>query len=84
MKNIIRLATRNSPLALKQANMVKQLMSKSCEIKIVPMTSSGDTVSQKVFKQHGGKELVYIPCLNSNEDQINMIQSMVNENIGGW
>ena len=38
----------------------------------------------KLFKQHGGKELVYIPCLNSNEDQINMIQSMVNENIGGW
>jgi len=32
-------------------------MSKSCEIKIVPMTSSGDTVSQKVFKQHGGKGL---------------------------
>ena len=57
MKNIIRLATRNSPLALKQANMVKQLMSKSCEIKIVPMTSSGDTVSKKIFKQHGGKGL---------------------------
>tara|TARA_X000000368_G_scaffold399450_1_gene370429 strand:- start:356 stop:1351 length:996 start_codon:yes stop_codon:yes gene_type:complete len=38
----------------------------------------------ELFKQHGGKELVYIPCLNSNEDQINMIQSMVNENIGGW
>ena len=57
MKNIIKLATRNSPLALKQADMVKQLMSKSCEIKIVPMTSSGDTVSQKVFKQHGGKGL---------------------------
>ena len=57
MKNIIKLATRNSPLALKQADMVKQLMSKSCEIMIVPMTSSGDTVSQKVFKQHGGKGL---------------------------
>ena len=57
MKNIIKLATRNSPLALKQADMVKEIMSKSCEIKIVPMTSSGDTVSQKVFKQHGGKGL---------------------------
>jgi len=57
MKNIIKLATRNSPLALKQADMVKRLMSKSCEIMIVPMTSSGDTVSQKVFKQHGGKGL---------------------------
>ena len=57
MKNIIKLATRNSALALKQADMVKEIMSKSCEIKIVPMTSSGDTVSQKVFKQHGGKGL---------------------------
>ena len=57
MKNIIKLATRNSPLALKQADLVKQLMSKNCEVKIVPMTSSGDTVSQKVFKQHGGKGL---------------------------
>ena len=57
MKNIIKLATRNSPLALKQADMVKQLMSQNYEIEIVPMTSSGDTVSQKVFKQHGGKGL---------------------------
>ena len=57
MKNIIKLATRNSPLALKQADLVKQIMSKSCEIKIVPMTSSGDTASKKVFKQHGGKGL---------------------------
>jgi len=57
MKNIIKLATRNSPLALKQADMVKQLMSKNFDIKIMPMTSSGDTVSQKAFKQHGGKGL---------------------------
>ena len=57
MKNIIKLATRNSPLALKQADMVKQLMSKNFDIKIIPMTSSGDTVSQKAFKQHGGKGL---------------------------
>jgi hydroxymethylbilane synthase len=57
MKKIIKLATRNSPLALKQADLVKQIMSKNCEIKIVPMTSSGDTVSKNVFKQHGGKGL---------------------------
>jgi hydroxymethylbilane synthase len=57
MKNIIKLATRNSPLALKQAHMVKQLMSQSVGIEIVPMTSSGDTVSQKTFKIHGGKGL---------------------------
>ena len=44
MKNIIKLATRNSTLAIKQADMVKEIMSESYEIKIVPMTSSGDTV----------------------------------------
>ena len=57
MKNIIRIATRNSPLALKQANMIKQLLMPSIPCEIVPMTSSGDTVSEKVFKEHGGKGL---------------------------
>ena len=57
MKNIIRIATRNSPLALKQANMAKELLMPSISCEIVPMTSSGDTVSEKVFKDHGGKGL---------------------------
>ena len=57
MKNIIRIATRNSPLALKQADMVKDLLSPSVDCKIISMTSSGDTVSQKAFKEHGGKGL---------------------------
>ena len=37
-----------------------------------------------LFIENGGEDLVYIPCLNSNEDQINMLQSMVQENITGW
>ena len=37
-----------------------------------------------LFKQNGGEKLVYIPCLNSNEDQISMLHSMINENIKGW
>ena len=37
-----------------------------------------------LFIENGGEDLVYIPCLNSNEDQINMLQSMVQENIIGW
>jgi hydroxymethylbilane synthase len=57
MKNIIRIATRNSPLALKQAEMVKNLLTPSVDCKIISMTSSGDTVSQKAFKEHGGKGL---------------------------
>ena len=57
MKNIIRIATRNSPLALKQANIVKDLLTPSADCKIISMSSSGDTVSQKAFKEHGGKGL---------------------------
>ena len=37
-----------------------------------------------LFIENGGEDLVYIPCLNSNQDQINMLQSMVQENITGW
>ena len=57
MKNIIKIATRNSPLAIKQANMVKELLVPYADCKIISMSSSGDTVSQKVFKEHGGKGL---------------------------
>ena len=57
MKNIIRIATRNSPLALRQATMVKNLLASDINCELVPMTSSGDTFSSKRFKQHGGKGL---------------------------
>ena len=38
----------------------------------------------ELFKENGGEDLVYIPCLNSNNDQINMLHSIVKENILGW
>ncbi len=57
MNNIIRIATRNSPLALEQAKMVRDILAKDNEVEIVPMTSSGDKVSPKEFKIHGGKGL---------------------------
>ena len=57
MKNIIRIATRNSPLALEQARMVSSMLSKHNKVEIVAMVSSGDKVSPKEFKIHGGKGL---------------------------
>ena len=39
---------------------------------------------KELFIENGGENLNYIPCLNSNEDQINMLQAMVEENIQGW
>ena len=57
MKNIIRIATRNSPLALEQARMVSSILSKHNKVETVSMVSSGDKVSPKEFKIHGGKGL---------------------------
>ncbi len=60
MTKYIKLATRKSPLALKQANMVKEyLLTKNIfeSIDIVSMSTSGDTVDSKTFKKEGGKGL---------------------------
>ena len=38
----------------------------------------------KLFIENGGEELVYIPCLNSNKDHINMINNMIEQNIKDW
>ena len=57
MNNIIRIATRNSPLALEQAKMVTKVLSKHNKVEIISMSSSGDKVSPKKFKAHGGKGL---------------------------
>ena len=57
MNNIIRIATRNSPLALRQANIIKDILKDKIKAQLVPMTSSGDRVSTKEFKQFGGKGL---------------------------
>jgi hydroxymethylbilane synthase len=57
MEDIIRIATRNSPLALIQAKKVEAILKQDAKIKVKPMTSSGDKVSDKMFKQRGGKGL---------------------------
>ena len=71
MKNIIRIATRNSPLALRQATMVKDLLASDINCELVPMTSSGDTFSSKRFKQHGGKGL-FLKELHHNHALIHL------------
>ena len=38
----------------------------------------------KLFIENGGEELVYIPCLNSSKDHINMINNMIEQNIKDW
>ena len=60
MRENIKLATRESPLALRQANIVRDhLLEKGVfkNIDIVSMTTSGDSASEKVFKSEGGKGL---------------------------
>ncbi|MBC85430.1 MAG: hydroxymethylbilane synthase [Acidimicrobiaceae bacterium] len=57
MSEIIRIATRNSPLALRQANIVKDILKDSVKSKLIPMTSSGDSATSKEFKKLGGKGL---------------------------
>ena len=58
--NKIKLATRKSPLALKQANMVRDYLVDNKifnDIILVPMTTAGDKVDSKTFKRDGGKGL---------------------------
>ena len=60
MRENIKLATRESPLALRQADIVRDhLLEKGVfkNIDIVSMTTSGDSASEKVFKSEGGKGL---------------------------
>ena len=60
MTDNIKLATRKSPLALKQANIVKDYLLNNNifkNIELVSMSTSGDTVDSKEFKKHGGKGL---------------------------
>ena len=38
----------------------------------------------ELFIENGGEELIYIPCLNSQEDHINMIDNMIEQNIKDW
>ncbi len=59
-QHIIRIATRRSPLALRQANYVKQLIETAdpltrCEL--LPMTTTGDTSSEASLRREGNKGL---------------------------
>lgn len=57
MKDIIKIATRKSPLALAQAALVESIICKNIKTRLMPMTSSGDTMNAADFKNHGGKGL---------------------------
>ena len=39
---------------------------------------------RELFLEHGGKKFGYIPCLNDGLDHIEMIRSIINNNIQGW
>ena len=60
MQGNIKLATRKSPLALRQANLVKDNLLDNnifSNVEIVAMSTSGDNVDQETFKKNGGKGL---------------------------
>lgn len=60
MRNVVRIATRKSPLALWQANFVKsQLLQHYPEliIELVPMTTQGDQILDRSLSKVGGKGL---------------------------
>ena len=38
----------------------------------------------KLFKENGGEELVYIPCLNSSDEHLDIIKGILDENLNGW
>ena len=60
MQDDIKLATRESPLALRQANIVKDYLLDNNifdKIDIVAMSTSGDRADNETFKRNGGKGL---------------------------
>ncbi len=60
MKKIIKIATRQSPLAIKQAEIVREIILNhfnEIEVILVPMVSTGDNIDSKIFKSNGGKGL---------------------------
>jgi len=60
MPEAIRIATRESPLALWQANTVRQLImahNPGTNVELVPMTTKGDQIQHVALSQVGGKGL---------------------------
>ena len=70
MSRIIRLGTRKSELALKQAEIVKHKLSKlspSLEVQLCPMSSAGDEDTKTSLTELGGKG-VFIKTLENFDD----------------
>tara|TARA_B100000927_G_scaffold75697_1_gene60345 strand:+ start:43 stop:957 length:915 start_codon:yes stop_codon:yes gene_type:complete len=68
MQDTIRIATRKSPLALAQCNLVLKMLQNKINdhmIELVPTVTSGDKVSKNTFKSNGGKGL-FIKELENN------------------
>ena len=40
--------------------------------------------NSEIFLESGGHQYQYIPCLNDNNDQINLMVNLVNTNLQGW
>ena len=73
--SVIRIATRNSPLALWQANFVKQELQRlhhKLDVKIVGMTTQGDQLLDRSLAKAGGKGLflkeLEMSLLNNDTD----------------
>ena len=68
MQDTIRIVTRKSPLALAQCNKVIDMLrdkTSDYKFKLIPTTTSGDTVSANTFKSNGGKGLFIKELENS-------------------
>ena len=40
--------------------------------------------NREIFMENGGKEFGYIPCLNDREDHINLLTSLLENELHGW
>ena len=39
---------------------------------------------RELFIENGGKQFEYIPCLNDTDTHIDLIKTMIDENIQNW
>ena len=68
MQETIKIATRKSPLALAQCNLVVEMFKNNLEdynFELIPTVTSGDSVSKETFKANGGKGLFIKELENS-------------------
>jgi len=43
-----------------------------------------DVENRELFKQHGGREFAYVPCLNDSADGLRVIETVVRRELMGW